>query len=98
MQTAEVVAFAEALNFIEDIGIVHKLGLSNIVVHGGGPRIKRELDKSGIKSKFIRGLRVTDKKIINVVEKEIMKGSNFMFLIYQYSNVKENYYLYLVLK
>ena len=55
-------------NFIEDIGILHKLGLSIIVVHGGGPRIKRELDKTNITSKFIKGLRVTDKKIINIVE------------------------------
>ena len=55
-------------NFIEDIGILHKLGLSIIVVHGGGPRIKRELDKSNIVSKFIKGLRVTDKKIIDIVE------------------------------
>ena len=55
-------------NFIEDIGILHKLGLSIIVVHGGGPRIKRELDKSNITSKFIKGLRVTDKKIIDIVE------------------------------
>jgi len=55
-------------NFVEDIGILHKLGLSIIVVHGGGPRIKRELDKSNITSKFIKGLRVTDKKIINIVE------------------------------
>ena len=55
-------------NFIQDIGILHKLGLSIIVVHGGGPRIKRELDKSNIASKFIKGLRVTDKKIINIVE------------------------------
>jgi acetylglutamate kinase len=39
-----------------------------VVVHGGGPRIKRELDKSNIQTKFIRGLRVTDKSIINIVE------------------------------
>jgi acetylglutamate kinase len=38
------------------------------VVHGGGPRIKKELDKSNIQTKFIRGLRVTDEKIINIVE------------------------------
>ena len=55
-------------NFISDISILNKLGLSIIIVHGGGPRIKRELDKSNIQSKFIRGLRVTDEKIINVVE------------------------------
>ncbi len=55
-------------NFITDISILSKLGLSIVVVHGGGPRIKRELDKSNIKTKFIRGLRVTDKSIINIVE------------------------------
>ena len=32
-------------NFIYDISIINKLGLSVIIVHGGGPRIKRELDK-----------------------------------------------------
>ena len=55
-------------NFIEEISILNQLGLSIVVVHGGGPRIKRELDKSNIQSKFIRGLRVTDKKIIDIVE------------------------------
>ncbi len=55
-------------NFITDINILNKLGLSVVVIHGGGPRIKRELDKENIQSKFIRGLRVTDNKIINIVE------------------------------
>jgi len=55
-------------NFISDISILNKLGLSIVVVHGGGPRIKRELDKSKIQSKFIRGLRVTTREIINIVE------------------------------
>ncbi len=55
-------------NFIEDISVLNKLGLSIVVIHGGGPRIKRELDKSNIKTKFIKGLRVTDEKIIDIVE------------------------------
>jgi len=55
-------------NFILDISLLNKLGISIAVIHGGGPRIKRELDKSNIQSKFIRGLRVTDKNIINIVE------------------------------
>ncbi len=55
-------------NFISDINVLNKLGLSIIVVHGGGPRIKRELDKKKIVSKFINGLRVTDKNIIDIVE------------------------------
>ncbi len=63
-------------NFISDLKILNKLELSVIVVHGGGPRIKRELDKSNIKSKFIRGLRVTDKKIINIVENVLIDFNN----------------------
>ena len=55
-------------NFIKDLSVLSKLGLQVVVVHGGGPRIKRELSKQNIESKFIRGLRVTDEKIINVVE------------------------------
>ena len=55
-------------NFISDIYVLNKLGLSIIVVHGGGPRIKRELEKKKIVSKFINGLRVTDKNIIDTVE------------------------------
>ena len=63
-------------NFILDISILNKLGLSIIIVHGGGPRIKRELDKSNIQSKFIKGLRVTDKKIINIVERVLIDFNN----------------------
>tara|TARA_X000000368_G_scaffold349065_1_gene289039 strand:+ start:248 stop:1117 length:870 start_codon:yes stop_codon:yes gene_type:complete len=59
-------------NFISDINVLNKLGLSIIVVHGGGPRIKRELDKKKIVSKFINGLRVTDKNIINTVEEVLI--------------------------
>ena len=59
-------------NFISDINVLNKLGLSIIVVHGGGPRIKRELDKKKIVSKFINGLRVTNKNIIEIVEKVLI--------------------------
>ena len=54
-------------NFINDIAILKKLGLTPIVVHGGGPRIKKKLDKLNIETKFIMGLRVTNEKIIKVV-------------------------------
>ena len=59
-------------NFISDINLLNKLGLSIIVVHGGGPRIKRELDKRKIISNFINGLRVTDKTIIDIVEEVLI--------------------------
>ena len=54
-------------NLIEDIVILKKLGLTPIVVHGGGLGIKRKLVEQNIKSKFIMGLRVTDEKMINIV-------------------------------
>jgi len=63
-------------NFIEDINVLNKLGLSIIVVHGGGPRIKRELDKEKIKTKFINGLRVTDEKVIKIVEEVLIDFNN----------------------
>ena len=55
-------------NFINDITILKKLGLTPIVVHGGGQGIKKKLDELNIETKFIMGLRVTDEKIIKIVE------------------------------
>ena len=55
-------------NFIEDIVILKKLGLTPLLVHGGGLGIKKKLDELNIESKFIMGLRVTDEKIIKIVE------------------------------
>ena len=45
------------------------------MVHGGGSRIKKKLDELNIKTKFIMGLRVTDEKVIKVVE-EVMSEFN----------------------
>ena len=59
-------------NFVSDINVLNRLGLAVVVVHGGGPRIKRELDKKKIQSKFINGLRVTDKNIIDTVEEVLI--------------------------
>ena len=58
--------------FIEDVSVLHKLGLKIIIIHGGGPRIKTELAKLNIESKFINGLRVTDKKTMEIVEKALV--------------------------
>ena len=55
-------------NLIEDVVILKKLGLTPILVHGGGLGIKKKLDEQNIKSKFIMGLRVTDEKTIHIVE------------------------------
>jgi acetylglutamate kinase len=61
--------------FINDISILNKLGFIPIIIHGGGKRISKKLDEAGIKSDFINGLRVTDKKSINVVE-EVLNSFN----------------------
>ena len=55
-------------NFINDITILKKLELTPIVIHGGGPRIKKKLDELNIQTRFIMGLRVTDEKVIKIVE------------------------------
>ena len=63
-------------NFIQDISVLNKLGLSIVIVHGGGPRIERELKKSNIQSTFINGLRVTNKDVINIVEEVLIDFNN----------------------
>jgi acetylglutamate kinase len=55
-------------NFIEDVAILKKLGLTPLLVHGGGLGIKKKLNEMNIESKFIMGLRVTGKKMIKIVE------------------------------
>jgi len=59
--------------FIENIAVINKLGLSTIVVHGGGKNIKKKLDQNNIESKFIDGLRVTDEKTIKIVEEALLE-------------------------
>ena len=54
--------------FIQDISVINKLGLNSVIIHGGGGNIKKKLDQQNIESKFIDGLRVTDKIIIKVVD------------------------------
>ena len=54
--------------FIKDITTLNKLGFIPIIVHGGGKRINNKLNELGIKSEFIKGLRVTAKETIEIVE------------------------------
>jgi len=72
--------------FIEDIAILYKLGLTIIIVHGGGPRIKIELAKLNIESQFINGLRVTDKQTMEIVEKALV---DFNYEIIEKLKIKE---------
>ena len=54
--------------FISDVAIIKKLGLTPVIVHGGGKRINIKLKELNIESTFIKGLRVTNKDTIKAVE------------------------------
>jgi acetylglutamate kinase len=60
--------------FARDITLLETSGVRPVVVHGGGPQIGDMLDKLGIKSEFKAGLRVTDKRTVEVVEM-VLAGS-----------------------
>ena len=59
--------------FIKDISVLNKLGFIPIIVHGGGKRISNKLNETGIKSEFVKGLRVTNKETIEVVEEVLIE-------------------------
>jgi acetylglutamate kinase len=63
-----------ARNFARDIALLKQVGLSPIVVHGGGPQIGQMLKRLKIKSEFIDGLRVTDAATVEIVEM-VLSGS-----------------------
>ncbi len=54
--------------FAQDVVLLKYLGLQPVVVHGGGPQISQTLQRMGIESRFINGMRVTDGETMNVVE------------------------------
>jgi acetylglutamate kinase len=54
--------------FARDIVLLKQVGINPIVVHGGGPQIGQMLQRLGIKSRFVDGLRVTDRETMEVVE------------------------------
>jgi len=60
--------------FAKDIVLLKKIGINPIVVHGGGPQIGAMLKKLQIQSKFIDGLRVTDRETVDIVEM-VLSGS-----------------------
>jgi len=65
---------ALAKAFARDITLLETSGVRPIVVHGGGPQIGHMLDQLGIRSEFRGGLRVTDKRTVEVVEM-VLAGS-----------------------
>jgi acetylglutamate kinase len=55
-------------SFAQDIVLLKYVGINPVVVHGGGPQIDTVLDKMGITSRYVRGMRVTDQETLDIVE------------------------------
>jgi acetylglutamate kinase len=63
-----------ARRFAADIVLLKLVGMHPVVVHGGGPQISRMLEKAGVRSTFVDGLRVTDADTMEVAEM-VLSGS-----------------------
>lgn len=59
---------AVAKQFAADVVLLKLMGVNPVVVHGGGPQISAMLDRAGVKSNFVDGLRVTDADTMQVAE------------------------------
>ena len=59
---------AAAAQFARDVVLLRQVGINPVVVHGGGPQIGEMLEKLGVQSSFVDGLRVTDKETAKVAE------------------------------
>ena len=57
-----------ANEFGRDIALLKQVGINPVVVHGGGPQINAMLNRLGIESNFVHGLRITDASMVEVVE------------------------------
>ena len=55
-------------SFAQDIVLLKYVGINPVVVHGGGPQIDSALEKMGITSRYVRGMRVTDQETLDIVE------------------------------
>ncbi len=55
-------------DFANDIVLLKYIGINPVVVHGGGPQINSVMDQMGIRPQFVRGMRLTDERTMDVVE------------------------------
>ena len=65
-----------ARDFAEDVVLLKAVGINPVVVHGGGPQIGAMLKKLGVESRFVDGLRVTDKATAEIAEMVLSGGIN----------------------
>jgi acetylglutamate kinase len=71
---------------MEDIILMHYVGINPILVHGGGPEVSEAMKKSGKEPVFVRGLRVTDEETVGIVEMVLAGKTNkgIVSLIHQH--------------
>jgi acetylglutamate kinase len=55
-------------SFAQDVVLLKYVGINPVIVHGGGPQIDQVLERMGITSRFVRGMRVTDQETLDIVE------------------------------
>ena len=60
--------------FARDVALLKQVGINPIVVHGGGPQISDMLTRLNVEASFVDGLRVTDRKTVEIVEM-VLSGS-----------------------
>ena len=63
-------------SFAQDVVLLKYVGMNPIIVHGGGPQIDEMLDRLGIRSRFVRGMRVTDEETMRVAEMVLVGNIN----------------------
>jgi len=65
---------------LKDVAFMACVGLRPVVVHGGGKAISAKMKEAGIKSQFVKGLRVTDKPSMEIVEQVLNREVNPMLV------------------
>ncbi|ACO04464.1 MAG TPA: acetylglutamate kinase [Persephonella sp.] len=73
--------------FAQDILMLKYIGINPVIVHGGGPQIGQMLKRMGLESKFVGGLRVTDRETMEVVEMVLggLVNKSIVMLINRYA-------------
>ncbi len=63
-------------SFCRDVVLLKLVGLHPVIVHGGGPQIASMLERLGVQSRFVQGMRITDDETMRVVEMVLAGGVN----------------------
>ncbi len=73
---AAMIDDALKLSVMQDIILMHTVGIRPLLVHGGGPEVTEAMKKAGKEPTFVRGLRVTDLETVGIVEMVLAGKTN----------------------